>query len=65
LQTDRSIPQNCAFRRPSTPSCNPKPKPLPLQRLDLRDIKVVSKVGGTIDDSELVEGCVFDSKVRA
>ncbi|GBF98904.1 T-complex 1 subunit delta [Raphidocelis subcapitata] len=31
--------------------------------LDLRDIKVVSKVGGTIDDSELVEGCVFDSKM--
>ncbi|KIY99168.1 T-complex protein 1 subunit delta [Monoraphidium neglectum] len=30
--------------------------------LDLRDIKVVAKVGGTIDDSELVEGCVFDTK---
>ncbi|KAI8469132.1 MAG: chaperonin complex component [Monoraphidium minutum] len=30
--------------------------------LDLRDIKVVSKVGGTIDSSELVDGCVFDCK---
>jgi chaperonin GroEL (HSP60 family) len=33
-------------------------------RLDLRDIRVVCKVGGTIDDSELVAGCVFDQKVR-
>ncbi|WIA43373.1 hypothetical protein OEZ86_009859 [Tetradesmus obliquus] len=30
--------------------------------LDLRDIRVVCKVGGTIDDSELVAGCVFDQK---
>eukprot|EP00892_Ulva_mutabilis_P003722 jgi/Ulvmu1/1721/UM116_0035.1 len=30
--------------------------------LDLRDIKVVTKVGGTIDDSELVEGMVFAQK---
>ena len=30
--------------------------------LDLRDIRVVSKVGGTIDDSELVDGVVLDSK---
>ncbi|KAG2423719.1 hypothetical protein HXX76_015109 [Chlamydomonas incerta] len=30
--------------------------------LDLRDIKVVSKVGGTIDDSEMVDGMVFDQK---
>ncbi|EFJ51780.1 chaperonin complex component [Volvox carteri f. nagariensis] len=30
--------------------------------LDLRDIKVVSKVGGTIDDSEMVDGLVFDQK---
>lgn len=35
-----------------------------LCRLDLRDIRVVCKVGGTIDDSELVDGCVFDQKVR-
>jgi len=33
-------------------------------RLDLRDIRVVCKAGGTIDDSELVAGCVFDQKVR-
>jgi T-complex protein 1 subunit delta len=33
--------------------------------LDLRDIRVVCKVGGTIDDSELVDGCVFDQKVGA
>jgi chaperonin GroEL (HSP60 family) len=32
-------------------------------RLDLRDIRVVCKAGGTIDDSELVDGCVFDQKV--
>lgn len=32
-------------------------------RLDLRDIRVTCKVGGTIDDSELVDGCVFDQKV--
>ena len=30
--------------------------------LDLRDIKVVTKLGGTIDDSELVEGMVFAQK---
>jgi T-complex protein 1 subunit delta len=41
----------------------PTPHPPPPQRLDLRDIKVVTKVGGTVDDSELVEGCVFDAKV--
>lgn len=27
--------------------------------VDLRDIKVVKKVGGTIDDTELIEGLVF------
>ncbi|KAG2491247.1 hypothetical protein HYH03_010454 [Edaphochlamys debaryana] len=32
------------------------------QLMDLRDIKVVSKVGGTIDDSEMVDGMVFDQK---
>lgn len=30
--------------------------------LDLRNVKIVTKVGGTIDDSELVEGMVFDQK---
>lgn len=33
-----------------------------LSRLDLRDIKVVTKLGGTVDDSELVDGMVFDQK---
>lgn len=28
--------------------------------VDLKDIKIVKKVGGTIDDTELVEGIVFD-----
>lgn len=31
--------------------------------VDLRDIKIVKKLGGTIDDTELIEGLVFD-KVR-
>ncbi|KAK9808019.1 hypothetical protein WJX73_004979 [Symbiochloris irregularis] len=30
--------------------------------LDLRDIKVVTKVGGTVDDSEYIDGMVFDHK---
>jgi T-complex protein 1 subunit delta len=30
--------------------------------VDLRDIKIVRKVGGTIDDTELVEGLVFDQE---
>lgn len=30
--------------------------------LDLRDIKVVCKVGGTVDDSEMIEGLVFEQK---
>jgi T-complex protein 1 subunit delta len=28
----------------------------------LRDIRVVTKLGGTVDDSEMVEGMVFDQK---
>ena len=28
--------------------------------IDLKDIKIVKKLGGTIDDTELVEGIVFD-----
>ena len=31
-------------------------------RLDLRDVKVVTKLGGTVDDSELVTGMVFDHR---
>lgn len=30
--------------------------------LDLKDIKVVTKLGGTVDDSEAVPGMVFDQK---
>lgn len=30
--------------------------------LDLRDIRVIAKPGGTVDDSELIEGLVFDHK---
>ncbi len=30
--------------------------------LDLKDIKVVTKLGGTVDDSEMVDGMVFDHK---
>jgi T-complex protein 1 subunit delta len=30
--------------------------------LDLKDIRIVAKVGGTIDDSELVDGMVFSQK---
>ena len=32
--------------------------------LDLKDVKVVTKLGGTVDDSELVDGMVFDHKAR-
>jgi T-complex protein 1 subunit delta len=28
--------------------------------VDLKDIRIVKKLGGTIDDTELVEGLVFD-----
>ena len=35
---------------------------MPSCRLDLRDIRVVTKLGGTVDDSEMVEGMVFDQK---
>ncbi|PKA54842.1 T-complex protein 1 subunit epsilon [Apostasia shenzhenica] len=31
--------------------------------VDLRDIKIVKKLGGTVDDTELVRGLVFDKKV--
>lgn len=30
--------------------------------LDLRDIKIVKKLGGTIDDTELVDGIVFTNQ---
>ncbi|KAJ4973339.1 hypothetical protein NE237_006513 [Protea cynaroides] len=31
--------------------------------VDLRDVKIVKKPGGTVDDTELVKGLVFDKKV--
>jgi T-complex protein 1 subunit delta len=31
--------------------------------VDLRDIRVVKKVGGTIEDTELVEGVVLNQNV--
>jgi T-complex protein 1 subunit delta len=30
--------------------------------LDLKDIMVVTKMGGTVDDSQMVDGMVFDQK---
>ncbi|KAE9453926.1 hypothetical protein C3L33_14176, partial [Rhododendron williamsianum] len=30
--------------------------------IDLRDVKIVKKLGGTVDDTELVKGLVFDKK---
>ncbi|KAL1496000.1 hypothetical protein AB1Y20_014636 [Prymnesium parvum] len=37
--------------------------PLTATNCDLRDIKVVKKLGGTIDDTELVHGLVFTQRV--
>ncbi|CAN0862926.1 T-complex protein 1 subunit delta [Linum grandiflorum] len=31
--------------------------------VDLKDIKIVKKLGGTVDDTEMVKGLVFDKKV--
>ncbi|KAK6127668.1 hypothetical protein DH2020_038546 [Rehmannia glutinosa] len=31
--------------------------------VDLKDIRIVKKLGGTVDDTELVKGLVFDKKV--
>ncbi|KAA8524688.1 hypothetical protein F0562_011111 [Nyssa sinensis] len=30
--------------------------------VDLRDVKIVKKLGGTVDDTELVKGLIFDKK---
>ena len=35
--------------------------PAKQQTVDLSDVKVVKKLGGTVEDTELVEGMVFDS----
>eukprot|EP00249_Psilotum_nudum_P019879 c27456_g1_i1 orf=205-1803(+) len=32
------------------------------ESVDLRDVKVIRKLGGTVDDTELVKGLVFDKK---
>jgi T-complex protein 1 subunit delta len=34
--------------------------PLTAVNVDLKDIKLVKKLGGTIDDTEMIEGIVFD-----
>lgn len=36
--------------------------PLTAVNVDLRDIKLLKKLGGTIDDTELIEGLVLDQK---
>ncbi|CAL0332562.1 unnamed protein product [Lupinus luteus] len=33
------------------------------EQVDLRDIRIVKKLGGTVDDTELVKGLCFDKKV--
>jgi len=45
----------CLLKRTRASAC-------PRHRLDLRDIKVITKGGGTVDDSELIDGLVFDQK---
>ena len=30
--------------------------------VDLKDIKIFKKLGGTVDDSEMVQGVIFDKK---
>lgn len=54
----------CVFTDHTHTASTPTPHtthPTPC-RLDLRDVRVVSKVGGTLDDSELVQGTVFEQK---
>lgn len=34
--------------------------PLTASNVDLRDIRIVKKLGGTIDDTTLIDGIVFD-----
>jgi T-complex protein 1 subunit delta len=36
--------------------------PLTATNVDLRDIKLIKKLGGTVDDTELIEGLVLDHK---
>jgi T-complex protein 1 subunit delta len=37
--------------------------PATAENVDLNDIRIVKKVGGTIDDTELVEGLVLNQSV--
>ncbi|KAF6151702.1 hypothetical protein GIB67_001985 [Kingdonia uniflora] len=37
--------------------------PVKPELVDLRDVRIVKKLGGTVDDTELVKGLVFDKKV--
>jgi len=37
--------------------------PATAKNVDLKDIKIVKKLGGTIDDSELINGLVFNTRV--
>jgi T-complex protein 1 subunit delta len=34
--------------------------PLTAVNVDLRDIRIIKKLGGTVDDTSLIEGIVFD-----
>ena len=36
--------------------------PATATNVDLQDIKIVRKLGGTVEDTQLVDGIVFDSK---
>jgi len=36
--------------------------PLTSTNVDLKDIKIFKKLGGTVDDSEMVQGVIFDKK---
>lgn len=51
----------CVLRTAAPIKLSSKPLNTP-RRLDLRDIRVLCKPGGTVDDSELVDGLVFDQK---
>jgi T-complex protein 1 subunit delta len=47
----------------SSPGTLPVVAPEEQMNVDLRDIRLVKKVGGTIDDTELVEGLVLEQNV--
>ena len=53
-----SLPPSSLLPPPACLTCDPLP--LCVLQVDLSDIKVVKKVGGTIEDTELVEGLIFD-----